>query len=103
MATLYITCPETGKPVDTGVDIPKEDVKNFDLAQNTVISIWRRISGGTGSESGSRFVERILTVAATCRQQEINVLEYLTRCYQAHPGGQPIPSLIPDAPAAQAA
>ena len=32
--------------------------------------IWRKISGGTDSEAGSRFVERMLTVVATCRQQE---------------------------------
>ena len=31
--------------------------------------IWRRISGGTDSAEGSRFVERMLTVVATCRQQ----------------------------------
>ena len=31
--------------------------------------IWRRISGGTDSADGSRFVERMLTVVATCRQQ----------------------------------
>src|SRR5262249_26543522 len=29
--------------------------------------IWRRISGGTDSATGSRFVERMLTVVATCR------------------------------------
>jgi transposase len=34
-------------------------------------------------------------VVATCRQQEINVLEYLTRCYQAHLDGEPAPSLTP--------
>ena len=32
--------------------------------------IWRRISGGTDSEAGSRFVERMLSVVATCRQQK---------------------------------
>ena len=45
--------------------------------------IWRRISGGTDSESGSRFVERMLTVVATCRQQGRNVLDYLTSCFEA--------------------
>jgi transposase len=40
--------------------------------------IWRRISGGTDSARGSRFVERMLTVVATCRQQGRNVLDYLT-------------------------
>src|SRR5512135_3212034 len=65
--------------------------------------IYRTLSGGTDSESGSRFVERILTVVAPCRQQDINVLDYLTRCYQAHLDGRPAPSLIPTSPTAQAA
>jgi transposase len=65
--------------------------------------IYRKLSGGTDSEAGSRFVERILTVVATCRQQEINVLDYLTRCYQARLDGQAVPSLLPAASSAQAA
>jgi transposase len=65
--------------------------------------IYRKLSGGTDGEVGSRFVERILTVVATCRQQDINVLDYLTRCYQAHLDGQPAPSLLPAASKAQAA
>ncbi len=55
----------------------------------------RKTSRATDRESGSRFVERILTLVATCRQQKLNVLEYLTRCYQAHLDGQPAPSLLP--------
>jgi transposase len=65
--------------------------------------IYRKLSGGTDSEMGSRFVERMLSVVATCRQQEINVLDYLTRCYQAHLDGQPAPSLVPKSPTTQAA
>lgn len=65
--------------------------------------IYRKTSGGTDSESGSRFVERILSVVATCRQQDIDVLDYLTRCYKAHLDGASIPSLIPPAPASEAA
>jgi transposase len=57
--------------------------------------LYRKTSGGTDSESGSRFVERILSVVTTCRQQNINVLEYLTRCFQARLDGKPAPSLIP--------
>jgi transposase len=56
--------------------------------------IWRRISGGTDSERGSRFVERTLSVVATFRQQGRNVLEYLTSCFEADHRGQPIPSLL---------
>ena len=65
--------------------------------------IYRKLSGGTASAHGSRFVEPMLSVVATCRQQDINVLEYLTRCYQAHLDGQPIPSLLPGSPESQAA
>jgi transposase len=57
--------------------------------------IWRRISGGTDSVQGSRFVERMLTVVATCRQQGRNVLDYLTSCFEADRRGQAIPSLLP--------
>jgi len=60
--------------------------------------IWRRISGGTDSARGSRFVERMLTVVATCRQQGRNVLDYLTSCFEAARRGQAIPSLVPATP-----
>ena len=58
--------------------------------------IWRRISGGTDSAAGSRFVERMLTVVATCRQQGRNVLDSLTSCFEAARSGQAIPSLLPE-------
>jgi transposase len=61
--------------------------------------IWRRISGGTDSAQGSRFVERMLTVVATCRQQGRNVLDYLRSCFEASRSGQTIPSLLPVAQA----
>lgn len=58
---------------------------------------WRKSSYGTESLRGSHFVENILTVVATCRQQDRPVLDYLTRCCQAlYTGGQP-PSLLPQA------
>lgn len=56
--------------------------------------IWRRINGGTDSEVGSRFVERILSVVATCRRQERSVLGYLTACCEARLTGTPAPSLL---------
>jgi transposase len=57
--------------------------------------IWRKISGGTDSATGSRFVERMLTVVATCRQQNRNVLDYLKSCFEANRLSQPVPSLLP--------
>jgi transposase len=53
--------------------------------------LWRRKSFGTQSETGSRFVERILTVVTSLRQQGRDVLEYLT----AICSGQ-VCSLLPD-------
>ena len=41
-----------------------------------------------------RFVEQVLSVAATCRQQGRNVLEYLASCFQARVAGDPLPSLL---------
>jgi transposase len=57
--------------------------------------IWRRVSGGTDSEGGSRFVERMLSIVATCRQRGCGVLEYLTECHRARLGSRSIPSLVP--------
>lgn len=57
--------------------------------------IWRRRSFGTQSKTGSRFVERILTVVTTLRQQNRNVLDYLTAACKAYTLGNPVPSLLP--------
>lgn len=59
--------------------------------------LWRKCSGGTDSETGSRFVERILSVVATARRQRRNILDYLTLCHQAALDGKPVPSLLPSA------
>jgi transposase len=56
---------------------------------------WRRSSHGTESAGGSRFVEQILTVVATCRQQGRDVWAYLTACCRAYHHGDPPPSLLP--------
>ena len=60
--------------------------------------LWRKSSGGTASEWGSRFVERVLSVVATCRQQGRNVLEFLTGRFRAHVTGGPLPSLLASNP-----
>jgi transposase len=56
---------------------------------------WRKTSYGTDSLGGSHFVEHILTVVVTCRQQERPVLAYLTACCQALYAGTHPPSLLP--------
>ena len=57
--------------------------------------LWRKSSFGTHSEAGSRFVERVMTVVTTLRQQNRNVLNYLTQTCQAARIGQMAPSLLP--------
>ena len=56
--------------------------------------IWRKLSFGTQSARGSRFVETILTVVETCHRQSRNSFEYLTAALQARCAGQPAPSLL---------
>ena len=51
---------------------------------------WRKTSFGTDSERGSRFVERMLTVVASCRRQGRGVLDFLVKAV----AGQK-PSLLP--------
>lgn len=56
--------------------------------------IWRKLSFGTQSAPGSRFVETILTVVQTCHQQSRNSFQYLTDAMQARFANQPTPSLL---------
>jgi len=57
--------------------------------------IWRKICFGTHSPEGSRFVERMMTVACTLRQQGRNVVDYVTTSVEAAMNGQRPPSLLP--------
>ena len=57
--------------------------------------LWRKVSFGTQSARGSRFVASILTVLLSCQQQHRNTLSYLTACCQAFYANRPAPSLVP--------
>jgi len=57
--------------------------------------IYRKLSGGTRSEAGSRFVERILTVHATLRLQGRAILPFLRAACEARLRGSAPPSLLP--------
>ena len=57
--------------------------------------IWRKLSFGTQSARGSRFVETMLTVIETCRQQSQDVFAYVTAAVQARCADRPAPSLLP--------
>ena len=57
---------------------------------------WRKGSFGTQSEAGSRYVERMMTVVATLKQQRRHVLAYLVAAHEAALRGEIAPSLLPE-------
>ncbi len=57
--------------------------------------LWRKGSFGTHSPAGRRFVERMLTVTATGRQQERPLLDFLVAALEAARRNTPPPSLLP--------
>ena len=57
--------------------------------------LWRKGSFGTRSDAGARFVERLLTVTATCKQHGRSVFAYLTDVCAAAQRGEAVPSLLP--------
>ena len=74
-----------------------EDVEPTNKASERALRhavIGRKLSFGTQSPGGSRFVETMLTVIETCRQQSRNVFEYVTAAVQAHYAQQPAPTLL---------
>ena len=57
--------------------------------------LWRKGSFGTQSAAGSRFVETMMTVVATLKQQHRHVLAYVTAACEAALCREPAPSLLP--------
>lgn len=56
--------------------------------------LWRKNAFGCHSDSGCRFVERILTVVQTLRLQKRPVLEFLYESLSSHRLGRPAPTLM---------
>jgi len=54
------------------------------------VVIWRKLSHGTQSAAGRRFVETLLIIVETCRQQGRHLIDFLT----AHATGKPTPKLL---------
>lgn len=54
--------------------------------------LWRKTSGGTQTEEGERFVERILSIRETCRLQDRRLHPYLIDVHTARLTGESIPS-----------
>ena len=56
--------------------------------------LWRKGCFGAQSEGGNQFVERLLTVRATCAQQERHLWTFLSDAVVAHWAGKPAPVLV---------
>ena len=56
--------------------------------------IWRKSCFGAHSAEGNRFVERIVTVSATCRKQQRHLLTFVTEAIAAYWAGRPAPTLL---------
>ncbi|HBG33917.1 MAG TPA: IS66 family transposase [Holosporales bacterium] len=81
--------------------VDKEGVEpTNNLAEQTLrrIVIWRKTSFGTQSSRGTLYLERIMTVVATCKLQKRNVLDFVTQAIQAHFSNTELPSLLPSYP-----
>jgi transposase len=57
--------------------------------------LWRKGCFGAHSAEGNRFVERILTISATCRKQQRHLLTFVTEAIDAYWAGRPAPTLLP--------
>jgi len=55
--------------------------------------IHRKLSHGTRSGDGERFVERALSASVTCRLRGRSLFTYLTELLTAHARGDPLPAL----------
>ena len=57
--------------------------------------IWKHLSFGTNSDSGSRFVETLLSILETCRPQGRDTFDFLHQSLTQHLPGHTGPSLSP--------
>ena len=84
----------------TFADVPQAEIDPTNNAGERAVRhavLMRRIQGGTQSERGSRWIERIQSVRETCRLQRRPVLDWLTQAATAAHQGLPAPTLLPAA------
>lgn len=79
------------------------DIQGIEPTNNTAeralrpAVIYRKLSFGTQSQAGSRFIERMLTVCETCRLQKRSVFQWLTAAVEAKLHNRPAPKLSAEA------
>lgn len=80
----FVSCPDVSPTNNAAEQIVRQAV------------LWRKMSFGTQSHRGARYVERMLSVCATCRLQERSIIDYIRRACHAHINNRPVPSLRPE-------
>ena len=56
--------------------------------------IYRKLSFGTQSKRGTRFIERVYSISATCKQQCINTFDYIKQSIINFTSGLSPPKLL---------
>lgn len=74
-----------------------EPTNNLAEQMIRTLAIWRKTSFGTQSAAGTLYMERIMTVVATCKLQSKNILSYLTDTVKSYLTKNNPPSLLPEA------
>ena len=78
------------------------DIQGIEPTNNTAeralrpAVIYRKLSFGTQSEAGSRFIERMLTISETCRLQKRSIYQWLCDAVDASLKGQSAPCILLD-------
>ena len=78
--------------------VPEENVEPTNNAAEQALGpavLWRKGCFGAHSAEGNRFVERMLTVSATCRKQNRHLLTFVTEAIEASWAGRPAPTILP--------
>ncbi len=82
----------------TFADVPQAQIEPTNNAAERAVRhavLMRKIQGGTQSDRGSRWIERIQSVRETCRLQDRPILTWLTHAATAAHHGLPVPTLLP--------
>jgi len=82
----------------TFCDVPDLNIDPTNNAAERAVRhavLMRKLQGGTQSDRGNRWIERIQSVRETCRLQDRRILDWLIDAVTAAHHGQPIPSLAP--------
>lgn len=79
----------------TFLDEPVELTNNAAERALRKAVLWRKGCFGNQSETGLRYAERILSISATCQQQQVHPLDFVALSIAALRSGKPAPKLLP--------